>query len=176
MFVALTQTLGPNMGSKVVTPGLGFLYASTLGGYLSQGMGPGARARWNICPFLVMKDGEVVLVLGAAGGGMIPPAVVHAITRVIDFGMSLPEALAEPRVARGRGGFNAETSPGIGWTPAQLDEMRALGLEINATPRSGAFGRVHGIQYDAATKTWIGAADPDWEGSARGPRTGRGGN
>ena len=97
-------------------------------------MGPGARARSNICPFIVMKDGEVVLVLGAAGGGMIPPAVVHTITRVIDFGMSLPEALAEPRVARGRGGFSAETSPGIGWTPAQLDEMRALGLEINATP------------------------------------------
>ena len=176
MFVALTQTLGPNMGSKVVTPDLGFLYASTLGGYLSRGMGPGARARSNICPFIVMKDGEVVLVLGAAGGGMIPPAVVHAITRVIDFGMSLPEALAEPRVAQGRGGFSAETSPGIGWTPAQLNEMRALGLEINATPRAGAFGRVHGIQYDAVTQTWTGAADPDWEGSARGPRTARGGN
>jgi hypothetical protein len=54
--------------------------------------------------------------------------------------------------------------------------MRALGLEINATPRAGAFGRVHGIQYDAVTQTWTGAADPDWEGSARGPRTARGGN
>lgn len=176
MFVALTQTLGPNMGSKVVTPGLGFLYASTLGGYLGR-MEAGARARSNICPFIVMKDGEVVLVLGAAGGGMIPPAVVHAITRVIDFDMSLPEALAEPRVAGGRGGaFSAETSADIGWTPAQLDEMRALGVEITATPRSGAFGRVHGIQYDPATRTWIGAADPDWEGSARGPRVLRTGN
>ncbi len=176
MVVALAQTLGPNMGSKVVTPGLGFLYASTLGGYLGR-MEAGARARSNICPFIVMKDGEVVLVLGAAGGGMIPPAVVHAITRVIDFEMSLPEALAEPRVAGGRGGaFSAETSADIGWTPAQLDEMRALGIEINATPRSGAFGRVHGIQYDPATRTWIGAADPDWEGSARGPTVLRTGN
>lgn len=176
MFVALTQTLGPNMGSKVVTPGLGFLYASTLGGYLGP-MEAGARARSNICPFIVMKDGEVVLVLGAAGGGMIPPAVVHAITRVIDFGMSLPEALAEPRVAGGRSGaFNAETSADIGWTAAELDEMRALGIEINPTPRPGAFGRVHGIQYDEATGTWIGAADPDWEGSARGPTIQRVGN
>jgi len=108
---------------------------------------------------------------------MIPPAVVHAITRVIDFEMSLPEALAEPRVAGGRGGaFSAETSADIGWTPAQLDEMRALGVEITATPRSGAFGRVHGIQYDPATRTWIGAADPDWEGSARGPLVLRTGN
>ncbi len=118
---------------------------------------------------MVLKDGKVVMVLGAAGGGMIPPAVVHAITRVIDFGMSLPEALAEPRVAGGRQGFAAETSPGIGWTADELDNMRALGLEVIEQERSGAFGRVHGIQYDPSTNTWIGAADPDWEGAARGP-------
>ena len=47
-----------------------------------------------------MKDGEVILVLGGAGGGMIPPAVVHAITRVIDFGLDLPQALAAPRALR----------------------------------------------------------------------------
>lgn len=170
MFVSLTQTLGPNMGSKVVTPGLGFLYASTLGGYLGTMTEPGMRARSNICPLMVVKDGEVILVLGAAGGGMIPPAVVHAITRVIDFGMDLPSALAEPRVAGAFGNaYNAETSPGIGWTDTELDQMRALGLEINAMPRSGAFGRVHGIQFDPRTRTWIGAADPDWEGTARGP-------
>jgi len=168
MFVSLTQTLGPNMGSKVVTPGLGFLYASTLGGYLGKVPG-GFRARSNICPFMVLKDGEVVMVLGAAGGGMIPPAIVHAITRVIDFGMSLPDALAEPRVAGGNDAFNVETSPDIGWTEAELAEMRALGIEVNEQERSGAFGRVHGIHYDPATGTWIGAADPDWEGAARGP-------
>lgn len=174
MFVALTQTLGPNMGSKVVTPGLGFLYASTLGGYLGTMTEPGMRARSNICPFMVVKDGQVVLVLGAAGGGMIPPAVVHAITRVIDFGMDLPRALAEPRVAGGFGseGLNAEASPGIGWTEAEMDEMRALGLEIVPVERSGAFGRVHGIQFDPSAGTWTGAADPDWEGSARGPSAG----
>jgi gamma-glutamyltranspeptidase/glutathione hydrolase len=169
MVVSLTQTLGPNMGSKVVTPGLGFLYASTLGGYLSS-VGPGTRARSYISPFMVAKDGEVLLVLGAAGGGMIPPAVVHAITRVIDFGESLPVALAEPRVAHATGGaFNAETSPGIGWTGEELTAMRALGIEIREVERSGAFGRVHGLQYDPANGVWIGAADPDWEGSARGP-------
>jgi len=174
MVVSLTQTLGPNMGSKVVTPGLGFLYASTLGGYLGSMTEPGMRARSNICPLIVLKDGEVVLVLGAAGGGMIPPAVVHAITRVIDFGMPLSEALAEPRVAGGFGasGLLAEITEGDGWSSAELDEMRALGLEITPVPRSGSFGRVHGIQFDPATKTWMGAADPDWEGSARGPRMG----
>jgi len=169
MVVSLTQTLGPNMGSKVVTPGLGFLHASTLGGYLSS-IGPGTRARSNISPFMVAKDGQVLLVLGAAGGGMIPPAVVHAITRVIDFGAPLPIALEEPRVAHASGGaLNAETSPGIGWTEEELAAMRVLGLEIREVPRSGAFGRVHGIQYLPDSGSWLGAADPDWEGSARGP-------
>ena len=162
------------MGSKVVTPGLGFLYASTLGGYLGTMTQPGMRARSNICPFIVMKDGEVILVLGGAGGGMIPPAVVHAVTRVIDFGIDLPQALSEPRVAGGPGGvFNAETSPGIGWTDIEIAEMEALGLDINKQPRTGAFGRIHGIQFDPETRTLIGAADPDWEGTARGPMTNR---
>ena len=90
--------------------------------------------------------------------------------------MDLPGALAEPRVAGGfGGGMNAETSPGIGWTDAEVAEMRALGLEINEVDRSGAFGRVHGIQFDPETRTWIGAADPDWEGSARGPARAGGG-
>ena len=168
MFVSLTQTLGPSMGSKVVTPGLGFLYASTLGGYLSS-IDAGVRARSNISPFMVLRDGRVVLALGAAGGGMIPPAVVHAVTRVIDFGMSLPEALAAPRVAFGGGGYEAETSPDIGWTAEELSEMRALGIQVEESGGSGNFGRVHGVQYDPETGTWIGAADPDWEGTARGP-------
>ena len=47
--------------------------------------------------------------------------------------------------------------------------MRALGLDINEQPRTGAFGRIHGIQFDPETRTLIGAADPDWEGTARGP-------
>ena len=178
MFISLTQTLGPNMGSKVVTPGLGFLYASTLGGYLSGCCYPGERARSNIAPFMVLKDGEVILVLGAAGGARIPPAIVNVISRVIDFDMTLPKALMEPRVAPDRAGterryspnfLSAETSPDIGWSPSDISLMRELGLHITPVTRPGAFGRIHGIQYEPSTGIFIGAADPDWEGSARGP-------
>ena len=84
--------------------------------------------------------------------------------------MSLPEALAEPRVVAARGGgYSAETSPDIGWTPIELREMRDLGIDVTEIAQSGAFGRVHGIQFDPETEIWIGAADPDWEGTARGP-------
>jgi len=172
MFVALTQTLGPNMGSSVVTEGLGFLYAATLGGYLGR-VEPGERARSSISPMMVLKDGEPVLVLGAAGGGRIPPGIVQVISRIIDDGMTLADALAAPRVYMGGATLEAETSPGIGWTPAEVAEMKALGLEVRENPGVGSFSRVHAIQYDPATKTWIGGADPDWEGSAQAPNRGR---
>jgi len=175
MMVALTQTLGPNMGSKVVTPGLGFLYASTLGGYLGE-MQPGERARSFICPFILSRDGEPVMVLGAAGGGMIPIAVVNAIVHFVDGGLPFPEAVAAPRIAPAGIGFTLETHTGAGWSSDLVEAVRALGLEIREVPRRAAFGRIHGIRYNAETGRWEGVADPDWEGSALGARHSGGGH
>lgn len=174
MAIALTQTIGPGMGAKVATPGLGFLYAVTLGGYLGISE-PGERARSGITPFMVLDDGEPLLVLGAAGGIRIISAVVQAVTRVVDDGLALPAALAAPRVhpdmgPEGLAGFSVEAGPEDGWSGTSVEEFREMGFEITPTPRQGAFGRIHGLQYDAATRTWIGAADPDWEGAAVAPR------
>jgi gamma-glutamyltranspeptidase/glutathione hydrolase len=170
MMVALTQTLGPNMGSKVVTPGLGFLYASTLGGYLGD-MQAGERARSFICPFVVSRGGQPVMVLGAAGGSMIPVAVVNAIVHYVDGGLSFPEAVAAPRIAPGfGGGFSMETHYGAGWAPDVVEGVRELGLDVREVAREGGFGRIHGIGFDSGTGEWIGVADPDWEGTALGPR------
>ncbi len=171
MMVALTQTLGPNMGSKVATPGLGFLYASTLGGYLGH-MEPGERARSFICPFMLMKDGQPVMVLGAAGGAMIPVAVVNTVVHFVDDGLPFPEAVTAPRIAPGMGGgFAMETHLGAGWAPETVEAVEALmGVDITSTNRTGAFGRIHGIRFNAETGRWEGVADPDWEGTALGPR------
>ncbi len=178
MAVALTQTIGPAMGSKIATPGLGFLYAATLGGYLGR-LEPGERARSNISPFMVLDGGDPMLVLGAAGGARIVSAVVQAVCRVVDQGLSLPEALAAARLHPMQGslnspgsesGFQMETSPEIGWSSDAIAELRQLGFAVQEVPRAGAFGRIHGMSYDAATSSWTGAADPDWEGSAAAPR------
>ena len=67
--VSLTQTLGPNMGSKVATKGLGFLYNVTMGPYLGGYLGqdkPGDRSSSHISPTLFTNDDQVVLALGAA--------------------------------------------------------------------------------------------------------------
>ena len=168
MYVSLTQTIGPNLGSKVATPGLGFLYAATLGGYLGH-MEPGERARSSISPLMVVKDGQPVLVLGAAGGARIISAVVQAVLRVVDHGMSLPDALAAARVHPIDGGIAMETSPGIGWSSDDVAEVESWGLEVQEVERAGAFGRIHGIWVDPETGEMVGVADPDWEGAAMVP-------
>lgn len=165
MYVSLTQTIGPNLGSRVATPGLGFLYAATLGGYLGH-MEPGERARSSISPLMVLQDGQPVLVLGAAGGARIISAVVQAVLRVVDQGMSLPDALAAARVHPIDGGISMETSPGIGWTPDVVAEVESWGMEVQEVEREGAFGRIHGIWVDRWTGEKLGVADPDWEGAA----------
>jgi N-acyl-D-amino-acid deacylase len=168
MVVSLTQTLGPTWGSRVATPGLGFLYATTLGGYLGD-TEPGQRASSNICPFMVFHDGEPLLVLGASGGAMIPVAVVNAVVHFVDGGLSFPEAVAAPRVAADRtGGVVLETHDGAGFTAELAEAVRALGLEVREDPRVGAFGRIHGIRHHSPSGLWEGVADPDWGGSALG--------
>lgn len=165
MTVALTQSLGPNMGSKVATPGLGFLYAVTLGRYLGV-FDPGQRAASHISPFIVTKDGQPFLTLGAAGGSLIIPAVVEVVSRVIDQKLPLDRALAAPRVYYQADSMLIETHEGIQWNPASLEEIQSEGFFLKQINQPARFGRVHAIQYDSQNKLWTGCADPDWEGSA----------
>jgi gamma-glutamyltranspeptidase/glutathione hydrolase len=174
MVVALTQTIGPAMGSKVVTPGLGFLYATTLGGYLGGEMLPGTRARSFITPLLVLRDGEPFMVLGAAGGMRILSAVVQAVSRVVDDDMDLAQALAAPRVhpaldsAFALTGVAMETVPGRGWNTEQVELVEHMGFRVTTTMIPGSFGRIHGIYRDPETGVWVAVADPGGEGSAVG--------
>jgi len=171
MAVALTQSLGPAMGSKVVAPGLGFVYAATLGGYLGRLEG-GQRADSHISPFMALRDGRPAFVLGAAGGSRIPSAIVQVLSRAVDRGLDFRAAMAAPRVHPDADTLVAEATGDPGWSPEQVETFRAMGFPVNPVDRVGAFGRVHGIRYHPSTGEWEGVADPDWEGSAAAPSGG----
>jgi len=166
--IALTQSLGPNMGSKVATAGLGFLYASTMGGYLGD-IQPGQRASSHIAPFIITKNEQPFLVLGAAGGSMIVTAVAQTVSRFIDRDMNLQEAIAAGRV-HASDSMLVETHLGSSWTKEDISQFSAWGLPVKAVDRQGSFGRVHAIFFDQQSKTWTGVADPDWEGTAGAPK------
>ena len=183
MVVSITQTVGPLFGSKVITPGLGFVYASTMGTYLSNSdQVPGSRPRTTIAPTIVTKDGQTVMVLGAAGGLRILSGIAQTISRHIDRNLAIKKAVAAPRIhpemVRNKETgkrrfvgtkFSAEFTPNNGWVAADSIAWKAAGFEVTPIDRYGAFARVHAVTYDPETNIWTGVADPDWEGTAEGP-------
>ena len=183
MVVSITQTVGPLFGSKVITPGLGFVYASTMGTYLSNSdQAPGSRPRTTIAPTVVTKNGKTVMVLGAAGGLRILSGIAQTISRHIDRNLDIKEAVSAPRVhpemdinkETGKRKFNgmkfsAEFTPKNGWVASDSISWEKAGFDVKGIERYGAFSRVHAVTFNPETNMWTGVADPDWEGTAEGP-------
>ena len=157
--VALTQTIGPTMGSKVATKGLGFLYAVTLGGYLGK-YKPGDRAKSHISPTFIEKNGEILLALGAAGGSRIIPAVTQVTDRYFRQNHSLETALKLPRVYPYDDSLWVENHIGVEKLNASFVDKN---LSIKYIDEIARFGRVHAVALKG--QKWVGCADPDWEGT-----------
>ncbi|WP_166356069.1 gamma-glutamyltransferase [Phytoactinopolyspora limicola] len=165
MAVTLTQTIGPGNGSMVATEGLGFLYASTMG-YSSAA--PGARNSTNLTPMIVERDGELAYVLGAAGGGRIPTAVLLTLARTFDQDLSFAEAMAAPRfhsTAMGTIRPEQDDRADVYWPQSTVDGLGDLGYSL-VFEGGQNYGRVHGLHYDADTGVFTGVADPRREGQA----------
>jgi gamma-glutamyltranspeptidase/glutathione hydrolase len=177
--VSITQTVGPLFGSRVITPDLGFVYATTMGSYLAEAdQAPGSRPRTAIAPTFVTLDGNVVLVLGAAGGIHILSAIVQTISRHLDQGHDPFFAVALPRVHPERlttesgerrtygDKVSLEMTPERGWAPEIASQLDDAGFEVLPVEEHASFGRVHLIA--GSDGGWLGVADPDWEGTSAG--------
>ena len=159
--ISLTQTVGPLMGSKVASKGLGFIYAVTLGGYLGD-YKPGDRANSHISPTLISKNNSPVLALGAAGGSRIITAVTQVASRYIDQKNTLEKSLMLPRIYPFEDSLWIEDHDGVKELNAELNIVNNPHKMIDGIAR---FGRVHAVALDSINDKWIGAADPDWEGT-----------
>ncbi len=161
MVVTHTQSNGPAMGTRLTASGLGFFYATRLGAI------PGSRPSSTISPTLVLhQDGSPFFAVGGAGDARIISAVVQVISRHLDHGMTLEQAIAAPRVhPSGRRAFSAEVGPVSAWSADDLAQFQRWGFELQESP-SGFFGRVHAVEFDGSTL--LGVAEPRWTGSAVG--------
>jgi gamma-glutamyltranspeptidase/glutathione hydrolase len=166
--VSITQSVGPLMGSKVASMKNGFMLATTMGPYLGTSKA-GERAASHISPIIILKDGKPFMALGAAGGARIVPAIVQVISRVIDQGLPLDKALAAARVYQMPEKLLVENHKGIFWKdPTTMSALQKSGNVIEEIKTAAAFGRVHAVMFNNKTGNWIGAADPDWTGTAEG--------
>lgn len=165
MMVALTQSLGPTGGARVASPELGFLYATTLGGYLGE-VRPGERPFSSQSPLLVLREGRPVLVMGGAGARRIISASVAVLSRWADRGMSIQDAMRAPRLHATPGLLTLEDMEGHPWPATTAEELQAVGLRMETRPEGRWFARLNVIEVDAARFT--GIVDPRWQGGGAG--------
>jgi gamma-glutamyltranspeptidase / glutathione hydrolase len=154
---ACSVTCTNGEGSGVVVPGTGIHLNNVMGEEDLNPLGfhlhpPGRRMPSMMAPSIVMRDGEVELVLGSAGSNRIRSALLQTIVGVVDHGMAVEEAVRAPRVHFEDGVLFAE--PGI-----ELAELDPADLQI---VRFGAlnlfFGGVQAAQRRDGILT--GAGDP----------------
>ena len=111
--VAVTTTINGAFGAGVMAPGTGFLLNNEMDDFtikigaanlfgLVQGaanaIAPGKRPLSSMTPTIVLRDGQVVMVVGSPGGARIITIVLQTLVNMIDFGMAPQEAVDAPRV------------------------------------------------------------------------------
>jgi gamma-glutamyltranspeptidase/glutathione hydrolase len=110
--VSYTFTIEQTGGSGMVVPGRGFLLNNELTDFnfatgTKNSPAPFKRPRSSISPTLVFDHGKPAVALGSPGGATIITTVLQILVNEIDFGQSLPDALAAPRASQ----RNSATTP-----------------------------------------------------------------
>ncbi|PNZ30845.1 Gamma-glutamyltranspeptidase [Staphylococcus petrasii] len=145
---SFTTSIGMIYGSGMTIPNYGVLLNTTIDGF---DVVPGGineieahkRSLSNMAPTIVMKDGNPFLEVGAPGAISIIASIVQTIINVIDFDMTIQEAIDEPRI------YSSNPSR-IEWEP-QFDQATIIKLVMKnhafeRTPEA-YIGDVHGLQF-----------------------------
>ena len=166
-WVACTATVNTSFGSKVVVPGTGLVLNNQMDDFVAQPGVPNffgligadanaveARKRplSSMSPTLVLRDGQPILSLGAAGGPTIISQTLLAIVRVVDFGRSPAEALEGKR-------FHHQWRPDVvklerSWGEPMAADLRRRGHLVEWVDRLGAtqaVGRRSNGRFEAAS-------------------------
>jgi gamma-glutamyltranspeptidase / glutathione hydrolase len=163
--VTMTHSLG--MPSGVITDGLGFMYNGCMGVFdprpgHADSLAPGKSRFSAMAPSLVFRGDspDPYLVIGAPGGTQINIGIMQAILNVLDFDMSILEAISAPRFSATSNAIDV-----MNRIPRFItDELASDGYEIVRNPLGFGIAAVHGIKNDNGTRT--GAADPGHDGIA----------
>ena len=165
--VSITQTLSSFWGSRVMVPGYGFFINDELHNFNDYNPNnladinvhePFKRPRTVIAPTIVRDpDGEVFMVVGTPGAGYIPSTVVETIVNVIDFGMTLEDAIRTPKFCS-RVSYKELRMEG-GYPQATLDALAALGHIVKADYGElvTTFGGVNAILVEDGVMTGVGS-------------------
>lgn len=165
--VALTHSLG--MSSGVITPGLGFMYNNSMVNFHPlpghpNSIAPRKSRTTGMTPTIVSRGGVPVLVIGAPGATRIITSNLQVILNVIEFGMSIADAVLAPR-------FDCQSD--VIRCQSRIPEYVCARVRerhpIERLPQAhGGLALVHAITIDPETGQLAGAADAGAGGMALG--------
>jgi gamma-glutamyltranspeptidase/glutathione hydrolase len=160
--VAWTQTISSFFGTGNMVDG--YFLNNELANFKGQpvagspiNLEPGRRPRTTIAPLVVRKDGKVRWVIGSPGGSRIGSTVIEILVNLIDFGMSLENAVRAPKFT----GYDAyqEIQLEDDFPQATIDFLLQLGHEVKRYQHPDLFfGGPNVIAVDAdGTLTGVGS-------------------
>jgi gamma-glutamyltranspeptidase/glutathione hydrolase len=180
--VSNTYTINWDYGSGVVVGGAGFLLNNEMDdfsakpgvpnifgvvGNVANEIQPGKRMLSSMSPTIVLKDGEVEMVVGTPGGSTIFTTVFQVIINILDFNMTPLEAIGATR-------FHHQLVPADLITYSGFSIDRPLSDRVindltekgyRTQPHSFEYGDVQIIAKDGTS--WIAASDPRDRGQSR---------
>jgi len=167
--VSCTYTLSAGFGSKVVIPKTGILLGNALGGFSKDGINvvaPGKRMATSMTPTIVSQHGHLVMVLGSPGGDTIPNTVAQVMRNLVDWGMTIDEAVSTGRVHHQFMPDKLRVEKQRSLPKNVLGELAKRGHVIE--PSGLSQGDANDIIVDAATNIAYGFADPREGGTSEG--------
>ncbi|OYX80804.1 MAG: gamma-glutamyltransferase [Bradyrhizobium sp. 35-63-5] len=177
--VSNTYTLNFSYGLGLVAEGTGVLLNNELDdftakagasnayglvGYAANLPGPNKRPLSSMTPTIVLKNGKPFLITGSPGGSRIITAVLQVIANVIDFKMSIADAVAAPRLHNQWQPDQTLVEPGF--SPAMLDALQARGHRLAPTDPHTSANSIEVVpKTEFKPQGYIGAADSRTRGA-----------
>ena len=161
--VSITTTLNGSYGSKVIVDGAGFLLNNEMDdfsvkpgfpnmfgliGGKANSIEPGKRMLSSMTPTIIEKNNNLFMVLGTPGGSTIITSVFQTILNVIDYGMTMQEAVDAKKIHHQwvpdilyveKNSINNETK----------EQLISIGHKIN---ERGSIGRMNCILINSDNK------------------------
>jgi len=154
--VSITTTLNGGYGNKVVVAGAGFFLNNEMDdfsikpgvpnmygavGAEANAIAPGKRMLSSMTPTIVLKNHQPCIVLGTPGGATIITSVFQTIVDLLDFNMTVSDAVNKPK-------FHEQWLPDVvfiekGFPGTVKDSMETMGYKF---VERGAIGRTELIR------------------------------
>ncbi len=165
--IALINSIFDDFGSGIVAPESGILLHNRGSGFVIQPGHPNTiagrkRPMHTIVPGIVTRNGRAVLPFGVTGGHFQPIGQIQLLSNLIDHGMTVQQAIDQPRIFARGDTFEAERT-----VPAAVIEgLRALGH--TPVPAENPLGTAQAICIDWESGVLHGGADGRRDGIALG--------